>query len=61
LKWREAHFDRLAGTESLRRAILAGADVEEATAGWAEQAASFEALRRDYLLYGSDPDYAALE
>lgn len=51
LAWRDAHFDRLAGTEALRQAILAGADVATATAGWAAQAAAFDALRQPFLLY----------
>ncbi|HSG46404.1 MAG TPA: DUF1343 domain-containing protein [Longimicrobiales bacterium] len=50
-EWREAHFDRLAGTDALRRAVEAGATLEEAVAGWEAQAAAFRDLRRPYLLY----------
>jgi uncharacterized protein YbbC (DUF1343 family) len=46
-----SHFDRLAGTDALRLGIEAGSDVDELTAGWAEQLAAFEALREPYLIY----------
>jgi uncharacterized protein YbbC (DUF1343 family) len=49
--WREAHFDRLAGTDELRLGIMAGADLDELTTDWAHQAELFEALRDPYLLY----------
>ena len=46
-----AHFDRLAGTDKVRKQILAGATVEEITASWAAQRAAFETIRRKYMLY----------
>ncbi len=49
--WREAHFDRLAGTDQVRRRLEEGLDVEELTAGWPDQLREFEALRREVLLY----------
>lgn len=49
--WNAAHFDRLAGTDALRRGIVAGESVDELTAGWPAQRAAFEALRAPYLIY----------
>lgn len=51
LTFRTAHFDRLAGTDAVRLALLRGADVHEITAGWDQQIEAFRALRRPYLLY----------
>lgn len=44
-------FDLLAGTDQLRRDILAGKPAAEIRAGWAEELAAFRELRRPYLLY----------
>jgi uncharacterized protein YbbC (DUF1343 family) len=44
-------LDRLAGTDELRKQILAGASVEEITAPWAAQIAAFRRTRDEYLLY----------
>jgi uncharacterized protein YbbC (DUF1343 family) len=49
--WRVSHFDRLAGTDSLRLGIEAGLDLAELTAGWAAELQRFERLRTRYLLY----------
>lgn len=49
--WREAHFDRLAGTDELRRGIEAGAGLEELTSGWEEGITAFQARMEQYLLY----------
>lgn len=49
--WNVAHFDRLAGTDALRLGIEAGAELDELTAGWAEQLRAFESLREPYLIY----------
>ena len=49
--WREAHFDRLAGTDRLREGIEAGLPVEELRAGWDEALKRFQALRQPYLIY----------
>jgi len=51
LSWRESHFDRLAGTDRLRRGIIAGASVAELTAGWDAAIHEFEDKRSAYLLY----------
>lgn len=49
--WRESHFDRLAGTDALRRGIEAGLGVDELTAGWAAEIGAFEEMRAPYLIY----------
>lgn len=51
LTWRESHFDRLAGTDRVRKQVIAGAALEEITAPWEEQLAAFDAVRRKYILY----------
>jgi uncharacterized protein YbbC (DUF1343 family) len=51
LEWRSSHFDRLAGTDRVRKQIVAGADIETITAGWPAELARFEAVRGRYLLY----------
>ena len=51
LDFRVEHFDRLAGTDRLRRQILEGADVQEITGSWAPRRAAFEAAARRHLLY----------
>jgi uncharacterized protein YbbC (DUF1343 family) len=49
-RWVPAHWDRLAGTDRLRRAIEAGTLGEELRA-WDADAARFQASRAPYLLY----------
>jgi uncharacterized protein YbbC (DUF1343 family) len=51
LTFRTAHFDRLAGTERVRTMLMAGATLEQITAPWAAQLASFARVRERYLLY----------
>lgn len=51
LQFLVSHFDRLAGTDEVRTAILAGASVQEITRAWSEQLASFRDRRAPYLLY----------
>ncbi len=51
LEWLEAHFDRLAGTDRLRRAVQRGLEWTEIVADWDSQEAEFRALRQPYLLY----------
>ncbi|MDZ7780657.1 MAG: DUF1343 domain-containing protein [Gemmatimonadota bacterium] len=50
-EWNVAHFDRLAGTDALRRGIEAGHDLEELTRDWTEQLRAFEEVRSRYLIY----------
>ena len=49
--WREAHFDRLAGTDALRLGVIAGQDVAALTSGWPDAVAAFERRRAPYLIY----------
>lgn len=51
LQFRVSHFDRLAGTDSVRLKLLAGEDVASITAPWQAQLQRFEARRKPYLLY----------
>jgi uncharacterized protein YbbC (DUF1343 family) len=44
-------FDKLAGTDSLRQAIIAGKTSKQIQASWAEGLATFKQLRAPYLLY----------
>jgi uncharacterized protein YbbC (DUF1343 family) len=47
----ERHFDRLAGSDALRRGILEGQEVAALTAGWAAQLEGFMAIRGRHLIY----------
>ncbi len=49
-QWRLPHFDRLAGTEELRRAVERG-DVEPLLERWAREARAFEEEAKRYWLY----------
>lgn len=51
LRFRESHFDRLAGTDRLRLDLLAGRSLEDITGPWAERRATFERMREPHLLY----------
>jgi uncharacterized protein YbbC (DUF1343 family) len=51
LTFRDAHFDRLAGTTRVREMVARGAEVAEITSGWAAQVREFAAVRSPYLLY----------
>ena len=44
-------FDKLAGTDSLRQAIIAGKTSKQIQASWAGGLATFKQLRAPYLLY----------
>ena len=44
-------FDKLAGTDSLRHAIIAGKDSQQIKLSWAEDLAAFKQQRLPYLLY----------
>ena len=50
-EWRQAHFDRLAGTDGLREGIESGLSVEALRAGWDEALETFVQLRSGYLIY----------
>jgi uncharacterized protein YbbC (DUF1343 family) len=49
-QWREAHFDRLAGTDALRKALIAGT-TDDVLSRWDEEAREFAAKRTPVLLY----------
>jgi len=49
--WRASHFDRLAGTDRLRRGIDAGEGLEELTRGWTDELNAFSQAREAVLLY----------
>ena len=49
--WRQAAFDRLAGTDRVRLGLDSAASLDEITEGWLEAQNSFEARRAPYLLY----------
>ncbi len=51
LTFRESHFDRLAGTDGVRKAVLAGEDAAAIMEGWAAQRQAFESEVRPFLLY----------
>ena len=49
--WREAHFDRLAGTDELRRGLDAEVGFDELVSSWDAQTSAFDARRAPYLIY----------
>lgn len=49
--WRVAHFDRLAGTDRLRKGLDSGESVQELREGWDEDLEAFEQLRGRFLIY----------
>jgi uncharacterized protein YbbC (DUF1343 family) len=49
--WNSTHFDRLAGTDALRRGIEAGLDVADLTRGWAAARDAFAPARAGVLMY----------
>lgn len=46
-----AFFDRLAGSDRLRKEIMAGKTEAEIRAGWQEELKDFETVRNKYLIY----------
>ncbi|AFU98709.1 exo-beta-N-acetylmuramidase NamZ family protein [Simiduia agarivorans] len=48
---RAAFFDKLAGTDKLRKAIIAGQSQAQIEASWAEDIARFREQRKPYLIY----------
>jgi len=51
LVWRPAHFDRLCGTDNIRKAIIAGKDLGALRETWQSRLTEFEKTRQQYLLY----------
>jgi uncharacterized protein YbbC (DUF1343 family) len=48
---RAEFFDKLAGTDELRKQILAGKTEKEIRASWAKELADYKKMRKKYLLY----------
>ncbi|MBN8431984.1 DUF1343 domain-containing protein [Microbulbifer salipaludis] len=48
---RAGFFDKLAGTDELRKAVMAGASAGQIRASWQSDLAAFRQLRQPYLLY----------
>lgn len=48
---RPSSFDRLAGTDKLRKQILAGETAEEIEKSWQEDLDNYKLMRKKYLLY----------
>ena len=44
-------FDKLAGTDKLKKQIIAGKTAKEIKASWKEDLTSFKKLRKNYLIY----------
>ena len=45
-------FDKLAGTDELRKQIIAGKSQDEIYLSWENDLKAFKTLRASYLLYG---------
>ena len=48
---RPAFFDKLAGTDELRKQILAGRSEQQIRDGWKEELSAYKQMRKKYLLY----------
>jgi uncharacterized protein YbbC (DUF1343 family) len=51
LQWRAKHFDRLVGSDNLRKAISQNQDLTTLIKTWQEQVKAFQKLREKYELY----------
>lgn len=52
-EWRASHFDRLCGTAAIREAIVRRASLSPLRDQWRADGASFQRVRRPYLLYAN--------
>jgi uncharacterized protein YbbC (DUF1343 family) len=50
-EWRQAHFDRLAGTDRLRVGVEAGNPLDLLREGWDVALEAFLQVREAYLIY----------
>ena len=50
-EWRASHFDRLCGTDTIRKAIIAGSSLEDLKNRWQTECKAFQPTRATYLLY----------
>lgn len=51
LQWRAGHFDRLCGTDRIRKAIINQEDIGALFASWEASQNAFMKMRQKYLLY----------
>ncbi len=51
MRWRAKHFDRLVGSDALRKAVSRNRPLQSLLERWHEQAENFKKLRQKYLLY----------
>lgn len=50
-KFKKAHFDKLAGTDKLRKDLLAGKSPSTIINNWNNELKNFKSIRKKYLLY----------
>jgi len=50
-EWNASHFDRLCGTDAIRKAIAGGTSVERLRPTWDAACKAFQAVGRKYFLY----------
>ncbi|MEN6335278.1 MAG: DUF1343 domain-containing protein [Phycisphaerales bacterium] len=50
-EWNASHFDRLCGTDAIRKAVAGGTSAERLKPVWEAACKSFQAAGRKYLLY----------
>ncbi|OHB64706.1 MAG: hypothetical protein A2Y77_03790 [Planctomycetes bacterium RBG_13_62_9] len=50
-QWNVEHFDRLCGTDAIRKAIVAQASLDELRERWRAECDAFRQARTEYLLY----------
>jgi len=50
-KWRVTHFDRLCGTDRVRKTIQKSGDIKALLSSFQKQAAHFKQIRKPYLIY----------
>ena len=50
-RWLVSHFDRLAGTDSLRKAIESGGHARDLVSNWPKEIQRFMSNREQYLIY----------
>jgi len=51
LRWHRKHFDRLCGTDQIRKTIISGGNLEALINSWQDKLERFNAMREKYLLY----------
>jgi uncharacterized protein YbbC (DUF1343 family) len=50
-QWNAEHFDRLCGTDAIRKTIIAGTPLDELRDCWQKECEAFRQVRAKYLLY----------